>query len=52
MDYKLPKIWMGRIQKYWDKFIPKGFPVSSSKFSLKYETEEIIPYRSTLQRMR
>lgn len=41
MDYKLPKIWMGRIQKYWDKFIPKGFPVSSSKFSLKYETEEI-----------
>lgn len=41
MEYSLPKIWMGRIQKYWDKFVPTGFPVSSSKFSVKYENEEI-----------
>lgn len=41
MEYSLPKIWMGRIQKYWDKFVPTDFPVSSSKFSVKFENEEV-----------
>lgn len=39
--YTLPKIWMGRIQKYWDKTMPSDFPISSSVFSFKFETEEI-----------
>lgn len=41
MYYTLPKIWMGRIQKYWDKIMPTGFPKSSSEFSFKFDTEEI-----------
>ncbi len=41
MCYTLPKIWTGRISKYWDQIIPSGYPVSSSKFSLTYETQEI-----------
>lgn len=41
MCYTLPKIWLGRIQKYWDKIIPNGYPVSTSEFSIKFDTEEI-----------
>lgn len=41
MCYTLPKIWMGRIQKYWDKIMPAGYPVSTSKFSLKFADEEV-----------
>lgn len=39
MCYTLPKIWLGRIQKYWDKMIPTDFPKSSSEFSLKFDEE-------------
>jgi hypothetical protein len=39
--YTLPKIWMGRIQKYWDKFMPTDFPASASEFSLKFDTPEV-----------
>ena len=38
--YALPKIWVGRIQKYWDKFMPTDFPKSSSEFSLKFSSAE------------
>lgn len=38
--YTLPKIWVGRIQKYWDKFMPTDFPKSSSEFSLKFSSAE------------
>lgn len=43
MCYTLPKIWMGRINKYWDKVLPMPgeYPATESKFSLSYETEEI-----------
>ena len=41
MCYKLPKIWLGRIQKYWDKIMPNDYPVSDSVFALKFDTEEI-----------
>lgn len=40
MEYSLPKIWMGRIQKYWDKIMPSNYPVSSSEFALKFDTVE------------
>lgn len=41
MCYSLPKIWAGRIQKYWDKIMPSGFPKSESTFALKFDTPEI-----------
>ena len=41
MCYRLPKIWLGRIQKYWDKIMPNDYPVSDSVFALKFDTEEI-----------
>lgn len=41
MCYKLPKIWLGRIQKYWDKIMPSDYPASDSVFALKFDTEEI-----------
>ena len=41
MCYRLPKIWLGRIQKYWDKIMPSDYPVSDSVFALKFDTEEI-----------
>lgn len=41
MCYMLPKIWMGRVQKYWERVIPSNFPVSDSTFSVKFETKEI-----------
>lgn len=37
----LPKIWMGRIQKYWDKIMPSDFPVSGSTFNTKFEDPEV-----------
>ena len=39
--YTLPKLWLGRIQKYWDKVMPVNYPTSSSTFSLKFETVEV-----------
>lgn len=39
MCYTLPKIWLGRIQKFWDKIIPNDYPASDSKFSLKFADE-------------
>lgn len=40
MCYTLPKIWMGRIQKYWDRIIPSDYPVSGSSFSTKFKSDE------------
>lgn len=37
--HELPKIWMGRIQKYWDKFVPSGYPISSSSFSTSFKSD-------------
>ena len=37
--YTLPKIWLGRIQKFWDKVVPTDYPASDSKFSLKFADE-------------
>ena len=37
----LPKLWLSVIQKYWEKKMPKYFPKSSSKFSLKFDSDEI-----------
>jgi hypothetical protein len=39
MCYTLPKIWLGRIQKFWDKIMPTDYPASDSKFSLKFDDE-------------
>ena len=39
--YTLPKLWLGRIQKYWDKVMPVNYPTSGSTFSLKFETVEV-----------
>ena len=36
----LPKIWQGRITKFWDRVLPSNFPSSSSEFSLNYATNE------------
>ncbi len=36
----LPKIWQGRIQKYWDKIMPNDYPHSTSVFALKFNSEE------------
>ena len=41
MCYLLPKIWVGRIQKYWDRIMPSDYPVSDSVFSLKFDSAEI-----------
>lgn len=38
--YTLPKIWQGRIQRYWDKTIPTNIPMSSSEFSLQFTDDE------------
>lgn len=38
--YKLPKIWLGRIQEIWDKIMPSDYPASSSEFSIKFKDEE------------
>ena len=40
--YTLPKIWQGRIQKYWDKIIPSPstYPASNSTFSTSFDSEE------------
>lgn len=38
--YTLPKIWMGRIQKYWDKILPSNIPVSGSTFSTSFKSDE------------
>ena len=40
MCYSLPKVWLGRIQKYWDKIMPADFPHSSSEFSFKFDSEK------------
>lgn len=42
MFYTLPKIWQGRIKKYWDRTIPGDFPASKSKFDLKFDTQDEI----------
>ena len=36
----LPKIWLARIPRYWEKRVPKGYPKSSSEFSLPEVYEE------------
>lgn len=38
--YTLPKIWMGRIQKYWDRLLPSNIPVSGSTFSTSFKSDE------------
>ena len=30
----LPKIWLARIPRYWEKRVPKGYPVTASEFYL------------------
>ena len=37
--HELPKIWMGRIQKYWDKLVPSDYPISSSSFSTSFKSD-------------
>jgi len=37
--HELPKIYQGRIQKYWDKLIPVDFPASSSTFSTSFKSD-------------
>lgn len=39
MCYTLPKIWMGRIQKYWDKIVPSDYPVSGSSFKTTFTSD-------------
>lgn len=39
--HELPKFWMGRIQKYWDKFVPSDYPVSSSTFSVSFPSDVV-----------
>jgi hypothetical protein len=41
MYYTLPKIWLCRVQKYWDKIIPNDYPESNSDFSLRFDSQEI-----------
>lgn len=43
MCYTLPKIWMGRVEKYWTPVVPLPgtYPSTQSKFSVKYESAEI-----------
>ena len=36
----LPKIFLARIPRYWEKRVPKGYPKSSSEFSLPEVYEE------------
>lgn len=52
MCYVLPKLWMGRIQKYWDKIMPSDFPASDSIFDLKFDTEEetaaVVEFENTI----
>ena len=38
--YTLPKIWQGRIKKFWDRTIPGDFPASKAKFDLKFDTQD------------
>lgn len=40
--HELPKIWMGRIQKYWDKFVPSNYPISSSSFSTNFKSDAAV----------
>ena len=41
MFYTLPKIWRGRIKKYWDPTLPPQAMIpASSKFSLLFDTAE------------
>lgn len=35
----LPKLWLQRIQRIWDKTVPTDYPKSSSEFSLKFDSE-------------
>lgn len=37
----LPKIWLGVIQRYWDKKVPTNIPASSSEFSLTFSSPEV-----------
>ena len=41
MCYTLPKIWQGRVQKYWERVIPADFPISASTFSTKFDSKEV-----------
>ena len=36
----LPKIWLAKIPRYWEKRVPKGYPAGTSEFSLPEVTEE------------
>lgn len=36
----LPKLWLAKIPKYWNKTIPTNIPKSSSEFSFKFDTED------------
>ena len=40
VEYILPKIWLQRIQKYWDITIPTDIPESSSEFNFDYTDNE------------
>lgn len=37
----LPKLWLARIQKYWDKKIPTGYPESSTEFNFVTAPEDV-----------
>ena len=45
----LPKIWQGRIQKYWDRIMPSNYPHSASIFALKFTTDEETEAVKTLE---
>lgn len=37
----LPKLWLQRISKFWDKVVPEDYPETSSEFSLKFSSDEV-----------
>ena len=37
--HELPKIYMGRIQKYWDKVLPSNIPLSGSTFKTTFTSD-------------
>jgi hypothetical protein len=40
-DFILPKCWLQRIDKYWDRTVPTDYPESESSFSLTFESQDI-----------
>lgn len=47
----LPKLWLAYIQKYWEKRVPDvtTYPITSSKFSLKFEDEDTADAVKTME---